>query len=391
MINGPLGFAYRLSLNYGAIFANLGFYLPFMPIWLNLRGMTAVEIGIITSAPLFIRVLAAPSIAIWSDRQGDHRPTIIIGAWCASACAAGLFFAHGFWPILLLVVVFQISTQSVLPLLETKALAGAKRYDLDYGRMRLWGSAAFIAANLLGGAIIARYGGESILVMVMAAIIATALAAHVLPYEPKGLRSKASAAPSQASLSGLWRLLRQPWFIVTMLAAGLIQGSHAVYYAFSAIHWRSLGISDGWIGILWALGVAAEIALFAVSKQAMMRFGAIGMILIGGFAAVVRWLALALEPAFWLLFALQTLHALTFGATYLGTLNLIQSQVDADQAGTAQSIHAALSAGIIMGAMTLFAGYAYAELAETSFLIMAAAAAIGCIAAVSLWLLIKRG
>ena len=254
MNNSALRFAYRLSLNYAAIFASLGLYLPFMPIWLSYRGMDPVEIGIITSAPLFIRVLAAPSIAIWSDRQGDHRTTIILGSWCASACAAALFFAHGFWAIFLFVIVFQISTQSVLPLLETKALAGARRHDLDYGRMRLWGSAAFIAANLLGGAVISHYGGASVLAMVTVAIASTALAAHVLPFEPRDARAGQANPQRQAGLSGVWRLLRQPWFIVTMLAAGLIQSSHAVYYAFSAIHWRSLGIGDGWIGVLWAFG-----------------------------------------------------------------------------------------------------------------------------------------
>ena len=384
MNNSALGFAYRLSLNYGAIFAILGIYLPFMPIWLSYRGMGPAEIGIITSAPLFIRVLAAPSIAIWSDRQGDHRATIILGSWCASACAVALFFAHGFWPIFLLVIVFQVSTQSVLPLLETKALAGARRHDLDYGRMRLWGSVAFIAANLLGGVVISHYGSASVIAMVTVAIASTALAAHILPREPQDLRGEEVAPNRRAGLTGLWQLLRQPWFIVTMLAAGLIQGSHAVYYAFSAIHWRSLGIGDGWIGILWALGVAAEIALFAVSRRALQRLGAIGMILIGGGAGVVRWVAMALDPAFWLLFPLQTLHALTFGATYLGALNLIQTEVDASQSGTAQSIHAALSAGIIMGGMTLMAGFAYAELSETSFFIMAGAATSGCLAALVL-------
>ena len=75
---------------------------------------------------------------------------------------------------------------------------------------------------------------------------------------------------------------------------------------------------------------------------------------------------------------------MTFGATYLGALNLIQTEVDSSQSGTAQSIHAALSAGIIMGGMTLMAGFAYAELAEMSFFIMAGAATLGCLAALAL-------
>ena len=378
MNSSAQGFAVRLAAYYAAIFANLGLYLPFMPIWLAWRGMSPYEIGVITSAPLFIRVLATPSIGLWSDRRGDHRPTIIIGGWLSLVSAVGLAFSSSFWPILLWVMVFQIATQSILPLVETTALAGARRHGLDYGRMRLWGSAAFIAANIVGGFIIARYGGPSIMFMVLAAVCATAFAAHALPGNPRGANPQlAAAARPAAGFGDVMRLVVTPWFLFTMLAAGLIQGSHAVYYAFGAIHWRSLAIADNWIGLLWALGVAAEIVLFAFSGRVLARLGAIGLLVLGGCGSVVRWAVMAFDPVFWLLFPLQCLHALSFGATYLGTLNIIQTHVTDRYAGSAQSIHSALSAGIIMGGLTFLAGVIYAPLGADSYLLMAAVAIAG--------------
>lgn len=384
------GFGIRLAVYYAAIFGNLGLYLPFMPIWLAWRGMSPVEIGIITSTPLFVRVLATPTIGIWSDRSGEHRTTIIIGGWLGVVSAGAIALSTTFWPILLWVAVFQVATQSILPLVETKALAGARRHSLDYGRMRLWGSAAFIAANILGGVVIARYGGPSIIYMVIASVCATALAAHTLPRSAARDDQNDTPAPRRpVSLKDIGQLSTTRWFVLVMLAAGLIQGSHAVYYAFGAIHWRSLGITDGWIGLLWAIGVAAEIVLFAVSRHALARFGALGLLLLGGCGAGLRWFLMAFDPAFWLLFPLQCLHALSFGATYLGTLNLIQGHVPEAAAGSAQSIHAALASGVIMGGLTLLSGVVYTPLGPASYLIMAAVSIAGVLAALPLSVALK--
>src|SRR5262249_34141478 len=67
------------------------------------------------------------------------------------------------------------------------------------------------------------------------------------------------------SLAGAAKLAHSPSFLLFLLAASMIQASHALYYAFGTLHWRAQGFADGTIGALWALGVIAEIALFAVS------------------------------------------------------------------------------------------------------------------------------
>ncbi|MCB1511490.1 MAG: MFS transporter [Hyphomicrobiaceae bacterium] len=381
------GFAVRLAMFYGAIFAVLGVYLPYLPVWLDWRGLSASEIGLITAAPLFARVIATPLITLHADRRGDHRETIRIGAAAGFIAALALSFCGTFWSILLLVVVFQIAQQSILPLTEAIAMAGVKSRGLDYGRVRLWGSLSFIAANLLGGAVLARYGGVSVMVLIVMAAAATAGAALILT-GPSQAEPVAMRAPP--TLSDMLRLARQPWFLALMAASGLIQGSHAVYYAFSALHWRELGIADAWLGGLWAIGVLAEVALFAWSSAVLARTGAVAMIVLGGAAAVLRWVLMAFDPSFALLLGLQLLHALTFGATFLGTLHLLHRTVPVGQAGSAQGLHAALAPGIIMGAITVLAGQLYAPLKGYSFMVMAGLAAVGTCSALLLPYLLGR-
>ena len=387
-------FAIRVSIYFGAIFGNLGIYLPFIPIWLSWRGMSPIEIGIITSAPLFIRIIATPLIGVWSDSHGNHRLTIIIAGWLGLASAAILPFASWVWSILILVVLFQIATQSIIPIVEAKALAGARAHGLDFGRMRLWGSVTFIAANVIGGLVIATYGSGSVTAMIILTVAVTAIAAHALPVssvappqtegqnKPQSMPQVVPDVAPVTGLSAIRQLLGQRWFLGVVLAGGLIQGAHAVFYAFGAIHWRAIGISDEWIGMLWALGVVSEIVLFTVSGRAIQRLGAAGLLILGGAAGVLRWSLMALDPPFWALFPLQGLHALTFGATHLGTLTMIQTGVHQSQGGTAQTLHAALASGVIMGLTTLSAGILFAWINADSYLVMAVVAAVGTAIAV---------
>jgi PPP family 3-phenylpropionic acid transporter len=160
-------------------------------------------------------------------------------------------------------------------------------------------------------------------------------------------------------------------------ASGFIQAAHAVYYAFSAIHWQALGLPETSFGLLWGIGVVAEVVLFAYAGPVLKRVGALKMIAIGAVGSVVRWGLMATDPSFALLVILQLLHGLTFGATHLGVVHAIQERVGADQAASAQSLHSALSSGVMMGLAMALAGALYAPLGRLSYLAMVALAVVG--------------
>ena len=94
--------------------------------------------------------------------------------------------------------------------------------------------------------------------------------------------------------------------------------------------------------MLWALGVLAEIVLFALSARLPAAFTPSVLILIGGAGALVRWIAMALDPPGALLPLLQCLHGLSFGATHLGTLGVHRAR----RAGRARGDRARLSRGL---------------------------------------------
>lgn len=361
--------ALKLSFFYAAYFGTVGVFLPFWPMWLSNRGLSAPEIGFLLASAISLRVLANPLIAGFADRGGEHR--YLMGLLSGLALAAFLFFqvAPGFWLILLVTLVFFTFWSATQPLAESLTMLGVGQADLDYGRVRLWGSIAFIATSIGLGWILTGRGADLIYMAALVGIGFTFLSCLTLP--------RYRAPRPAAHRRTIWPVLRNIRFIVFLFAAGLIQASHAVLYGFGTIHWRSAGYSNGQIGMFWAEGVLAEIILFAFGARMLRRFGAVGLILIGGVAGIVRWGVMGASDHIAGILVLQTLHAFTFGATHLGAMHFIAVTIAPKHSASAQSIYAAFVTGVAVGITSLFSGLLYGQFGAKAYFAMAAAAAAG--------------
>jgi MFS transporter, PPP family, 3-phenylpropionic acid transporter len=366
--------ALRLGFFYAAILFAAGVQLPFWPIWLSTRGLTASDIGALLAVGQWIKVATNPLAGVAADRGAPRRVMLLLSL---AAVAGFVLFvpARGFAGLLLLGALTSASLSALLPLGDRLALAAASAGTLDYGRVRLWGSLSFIVATLLTGRLVGSGGDDSVLYLLIAATAVIVAASAVLPGGEVGSRSHPRTS---------WRLLTRPTLLLFLLAAALIQGSHAVYYGFGTIYWRGLGLSDGVIAALWAEGVVAEILLFYWGARFLGRFGSLGLLALGGGAGLVRWLAAAVATGVPVLVLLQLLHALTFGAAHLGAMHHLARRLPADQAATGLALYSAIVGGIGQGLILLLAGSLYGRTGGLAYVAMAALAALGTVIAAAL-------
>ena len=368
--------ALRLSAFYAATFLVTGIQLPFWPVWLASRGLTAREIGVLLAAAIWVNVLATPAIGALADKTGGRRMPMRALAATALAAYAGLLSAGSFWLLIWLNLVALTAQSALMPLGDTVTLAAVRSEGLDYGRIRLWGSVSFIFASIASGAALASSSGERVLPLVLGASVLVLFACLSIP----------SVRPVEgaARIAGRGPIAGDPRFWIFILAASALQASHQVYYGFGTLYWRSLDFSDMTIGWLWAEGVLAEILLFWQGRRLLARLGPIGLMVLGGSAGILRWsLARALT---WLPFiaALQLLHAFTFGASHLGAMHFLSRAVPPSAAASAQSLYAALSSGLGSGLVMGIAGALYSAFGGGAYSFMALLSAAGLAGAVAL-------
>jgi len=363
------GFAPRLAALYAGIFMLGGIQLPYFPLWLKAKGLDAEQIGVVLAVPMVIRLFAIPAAARIAEHTGALRAMIATTLAAATLGFTALAFAQSFLAILVLTAFASAALSPANPLAETYALHGLSERNRAYGPVRLWGSVAFVVGTFLAGYAVDALPAHDLIWLIVAAAALSALAGVML--EPMDF------APRAPALGRSRRLLTDPAFLSVTAASGLIQGSHAVYYGFSALDWSKAGLDGTVIAVLWALGVGAEIALFAAQGRLPRFLQPAMLIMIGGAGAVLRWTIMAFDPPAAALPVLQLLHGLSFGATHLGALALIGRLAPEGRGATAQGIYA-IGLGLAMAAMMSLSGWLYAAYGNLSYAAMALAAVAGC-------------
>jgi PPP family 3-phenylpropionic acid transporter len=367
--------ATRLGMFYAASFLVVGIQLPFWPVWLAGRGLDTTQIATVFAAAIWAKVIATPALGALADRLAARRAVMIVLAALACVAYAGLWPAGGFWPLLALNLVAGMAQSALMPLGDSITLAAVRNEGLDYGRVRVWGSIAFVVAAIGSGAFLASStadgeAGDQVLFLVLAASL-------ILLASCVGIPAAITAGGGRLRWAAVGRLAADRRFWLFVVSAAALQASHQLYYGFGTLYWRGLGFSDTVIGILWAEGVVAEIVLFWYSRPFVTRFGPLGLMALGGIAGIVRWSLIGVVPGLAAAMVLQVLHALTFGASHLGAMHFMARTVPPGAAASAQSLYAALSAGLGSGLVMLAAGALYAAYGGHAYPFMAVLSAAG--------------
>jgi PPP family 3-phenylpropionic acid transporter len=362
-------FAVRLALFYGTSFGVLGTHLPFFPVWLRAVGIDASWIGIISAVPAVTRFTVLPFVTGLAERRDALRGAMILTAFVTALGFSLVGTQHQAVSVFLVYAVTCCLWTPIVPLTDAYALRGVMRYGLNYGRLRLWGSAAFVVGALACGLLVDVIAARELIWVIVAVAVLGAVASTGL----RPLRHSGSVPISRAGAG----LLRKPGFLGIIVSAALIQGSHAAYYSFASIDWQANGLSGLTIAGLWVLGVLAEIVVFALSPR--FTFSPAVLVVIGAASAVLRWLITAQEPPVAVLAVVQLGHGLSFGLTQVGTMGLLIRQAPVHVMARAQGYLTACS-GIVTSCASIVSGLIYyAYDGQGIYYLMAGMAAAGAL------------
>ncbi|MHC2537605.1 MFS transporter [Bradyrhizobium diazoefficiens] len=362
-------FAVSLALFYSAFFAVLGTHMPFFPVWLKAIGIDAAWIGLINALPAITRFTTLPQVAAFAEKRHAIRAGIMVSVLATAIGFAAVGLQQQPLALFLIYALTCMMWTPTMPLTDAYALRGVARYGLDYGPLRLWGSAAFAAGSLACGYLVDSIAARDLIWVIVAwAVVAVLASLRLQPLDDLRRRTTETHAGKA--------LLHDAGFWAVIASAALIQSSHIAFYTFSAITWQLHGHGGLTIAGLWTLGVIAEIVVFALSPRFSLHPSS--LMAIGGLSAVVRWIVTASEPSLALLAIVQLGHGLSFGMTMVGTMNLLVQRVPSHQIARGQGYYAACN-GLLGATTSIASGAIYARIGDGLYYVMAAMAAAGAL------------
>ena len=330
-----------LSASY---FAHIGFFNPYLPLWLKDLGYGLLFISLLTALPSATR-LFAPYLWAWlSDRTG-HRV-----AWMRYCATAALLASCALWwswgPVGLFLVLLLVFTHTggMMPLSESvlaQWVSHAGQFDAKrYGRIRLWGSLGFLVTVLAAGAWFGARGmGDFPLwtAATLAAVVASVwwMREDKEPPHPDG---------DHPSVGPVLRLPAVRWFFLTAFLHLL---AHIFVYIFFSLYLDALGYGKHIIGVLWAVAVVAEIVWFYTQGRWTGRLSVPGWLMLAAALMALRMGVTAAAGAWlWALVLAQVVHAVTFAAHHSACIAWIHQHFPGRLKARGQALYATLGYGM---------------------------------------------
>lgn len=327
----------RLSAWYFWYFAFIGAFLPYFALYLQSIGLSAGRIAILMSLGQFMRLLA-PLLWSWLADSGGRRVRIVVASAAASlASFSVVFLTQDFVGLLIGMAILHFFWSASLPLVEALTLGHLAAAPERYGRIRLWGSVGFIVTVMGVGLLLDAAPISSQLWVSWVLLLGTLVSALTLTEVP--------ARAGQAAGSILVVLRQRK--VVFLLGAGLLMSAaHGALYVFYSIHLVAQGYGKTLVGLLWTLGVVAEIFVFLFMPRISRRVS-LRQILLACFAlAVLRFLLIGWTVEFiGLLVFAQLLHGASFGAHHAATMAALNRWFVASQQARAQALYGSVAYG----------------------------------------------
>ncbi|MFJ5382738.1 MFS transporter [Cupriavidus sp. CER94] len=364
----------RFGLFYLGYYGYVGVISPYVSLFFADRGFSPVQIGVLMACFQLSRIVG-PYLWGWLSDVTHTRVKLLRLAAVASLLA---FLAvpgvHSYGGMMAMMIGLNLITSAMSPLGDALTISTLRRhgaFDHRYGRVRMFGSVGFIAAVLLGGALFEHFGMPAFpwLASAMLALFAVVVF---------GLRDAEDEGPRVKPPPAL-PLLRRPdvaWFLAS---AFLMMFAHAALYVFYSLYLEQLGYSKIAIGVMWTIGVVAEIVFFFYQGR---LFGALALrtILAGTFvlAALRFGVTGYFAQSAWLMAAVQVLHAATFAAHHSASLKRLQRWFAGPLQGRGQALYTGISYGLGGTLGGLVMGWTWKTLAPMhTFGLAALAAALG--------------
>ncbi|MEL5377062.1 3-phenylpropionate MFS transporter [Serratia ureilytica] len=358
-----------LALSYFTYFFSYGIFLPFWGVWLKGEGIAPETIGILLGAGLVARFLGSLLIAPRVKDPSHLVSALRLLALLTLAFAVGFCFGNGWGWLMLVIAGFNLFFSPLVPLTDALAATWQKQIRMDYGRVRLWGSLAFVIGSALTGQLVAVWGHNAILYSLILSVLAMLLGMLLKP----SVMPQGEARTHGGAEGSLWALLKEGPVWRFLLCVTLLQGTHAGYYSFGSIYWQEAGYSASTIGYLWSLGVVAEVIIFASSNVLFRRWNARNLLLLSACCGVLRWSLMAYSTELGWLLLIQILHCGTFTVCHLAAMRFIAAR-QGQEVIQLQAVYSALAMGGGIAVMTVIAGFLFEHWQGGVFWVMAAVA-----------------
>ncbi len=349
------GLSFRYSLHQMAYWTAAAGIISFASTFLMEKGFAASTVGILLASGNLLSCALQPMLAARADRSGGNVLKHLITALTALCmlCFLSLLFVPMGRSLFGLVYLLGIFTfDAMVPLLNSVCVSyNAEGYRINYGVGRGIGSLAYSGAALVIGRVIADFGEDWMLWIVLGLL--SMLAVTTLGF-PSLTVSAAERREEQADCCSIGEFfVRYKWYCVSLLGVMLLAMFHAMTENYFIRIFGRLGGDSSSVGTALFIATIAEMPVFFWFDRVRAHIPNTALLKISGVSFLLKAVLLLFAPSVTSIYLIQILQATSYAFLSPTQLYYANDRVDkADMVKGQAFITASYTLGCALGNFT---------------------------------------
>ncbi|AIQ46896.1 MFS transporter [Paenibacillus sp. FSL R7-0273] len=328
-------------------FALLAMFIPFLPVFLDMQGLTPGQTGLVIGTGGFITIIAQPLWGMISDRTRTIRKVLLLLLLCSAVTGYFLYASGSYILLVLFAMLLYFFLMPIDPLTESLNFRIAEAHGISYGSIRTYGALGYGIMALLTGYVLNSFGAHGLGLLFAGSCIAGFAISWRIPDAP------VSGKP--VTLGSLKQFLKNKETLLFLLLIFICSVPARMNDTFLGVHILELGGGSALVGQSFFLAAISEIVVFALSFRWLRQGKELIIITFAGFFYFVRFFLSAWISDPQVLAYLQILQVLTFPVFYSAAIQYLYSIVPEEWRATGQTVLALLFFGV-SGILASYAG-----------------------------------
>ena len=319
--------------------------LLYLNIYFESIGFSATQIGLMNSVARGLAILILPIWGMLADYFGANKKALMLVLGGTITFMLSFLLTETYIIVFVLYLFYTIFWSPGESLSDAMVLNHLKEKSNEYGKIRVWGSAGYMATVIPFGFIIEQTQAQMLFFIAALVLFCNLVVVSRLPRSNKTIEV--------ASLSDFKIILKNKKLFRFLVLILLVQAPLRANFIYFPIFFTEVGGGETLLAVGMVLAAGSEIFFFQKSDKFFDYFSSKNIFTLAAIFFAIRWLLIALFPVPNILIASQLLHGITFGLFHVTTVYYISSIVDDAFKATGQNIYAStISISTVISSLT---------------------------------------
>ena len=329
----------KFNIQYLLYYGAVGSIFPLLSRYLSeVLEFNGKQIGTILALPPLIGLFTLPLFGAVYDNVKKPKKLIFALIMIATGIVFFIPQTQSFVFTALLITTFQFFNRPVGSMLDSYTIQATKEENLDYGKVRTFGSWGYVLASFFLGFLVEYTSLKVIFYSVGIFLILSML-------NLKSFKNYQRKVDKRNFLKDLKDLRNNKEFIILIISYSLIFGISNVSNGYDSVRLAELGYGSSYIGVLIFSQVFFELLLMKHSEKIINKFGYLKPFIIGGLAISLKWIIYYSTTNLWVFIISASLHGFMIALFLPTAMKYINKIVPENVLATALMI---LSSALLM-------------------------------------------